>query len=129
MLFLTVIHHYLLWHFSRAFLEIFHVWLNFLWFVIHFFSIPQLLKTWFSPWKRITVERGQAWNLEDLAGYIIVNFLSRVIGAIMRTIVITMGVSATLCTVIAGFLIYTFWVIAPVAIIGLIGFGLVLIFS
>lgn len=127
MLFLSVVHHYLFWHYSHAFLEIFHVWFNFLWFIVHFFSLPQLLRTWISPWKRMTENRGDKWNLEDLAAFIIVNLISRIIGFIIRTAVIVVGFSCLIFAVVAGFAVYLFWIAAPFVIIGLIGFGITLL--
>jgi len=123
MLFLSIVHHYLLWHYSRAFLEIFHVWLNFLWFIVHFFSIPQLLRSWVSPWKRIIEARGNKWSLEDLASFIIIGFISRLIGFILRTTLICIGTICLLLTVVGGFLVYLFWLTAPLAIIALLVFG------
>lgn len=129
MLWLSIMHHYLLWHYSRAFYEIFHVWLNLLWFVVHFFSIPQLLKSWVAPWKRMTEGRGEKWDLEDLAGYIIIGLLSRIIGFIVRTLVILAGLISLFCMVIGGFVFYTFWVAAPILTLVTFGLGLVFLFS
>ena len=124
MLFLSIVHHYLLWHYSRAFLEIFHVWLNLLWFVVHFFSLPQLVRTWISPWKRIIEPRGNKWNLEDLAGYIVIGIISRLIGFILRTALIIIGTTCLLACIVSGFVLYLFWIVAPLAIIALFTFGL-----
>lgn len=127
MLFLSVAHNYLLWHYTRAFGEIFHVWMNFIWFVIHFFSIPQLMHSWFSPWKRMVEGRGQKWNLEDLAGFIIIGLLSRIIGAILRTAIIFVGLISLFVTIVGGFAVYLFWLGAPLILIGLLGFGITII--
>lgn len=127
MLFLSIINHYLLWHYTRAFAELFHLWMNFLWFTIHFFSIPQLMRSWFSPWKRIVEERGNTWNFEDLAGYIVIGFFSRLIGFILRTIIISIGLVALTLLLVSGVAVYLFWVLAPFIIIGLFGFGITLL--
>ena len=129
MFFLSIAHHYLLWHYSRAFLEIFHVWLNLLGFVIQYFSIPQLIRSWFAPWKRMTEGRGETFNLEDLAGFVIINIISRIIGTILRTIIIFIGLVSLLITILGGFLVYVFWVVAPLVIISLLGFGLTMLIS
>lgn len=129
MLFLSVVHHYLLWHYSRAFLEIFHVWLNLMWFIVHFFSLPQLLRSWLAPWRRMSEGRGNKWSFEDLAAFLIIGLLSRLIGFILRTCVIVAGLVALTLTVIGGFAVYLFWVVAPLAIIVLIGFGITLLFA
>lgn len=127
MLFLSMLHHYLLWHYSRAWMEMFHVWSNLLWFVVKFFSLPQLMLSWFSPWKRMTEGRGNKWNLEDLAGYIIIGLLSRIVGAIMRTIVIFIGLVSLSLVLIGGVVTFVFWAAAPLVIISLLGFGITLL--
>lgn len=127
MLFLSIAHNYLLWHYSRAFLEIFHVWLNFLWFVVHFFSIPQLMRSWVAPWKRMVEQRQKEWDLEDLAGVVIIGFLSRLIGFVIRSAIILVGMIALLVVVISGFVTYVFWVAAPVIIVALLVVGITLL--
>lgn len=129
MLFTSMLHHYFLWHYTKAFTEILHVWSNLFWFVVNFFSLPQLLKSFFSPWRRIVEERGETFNMEDLAGFILIGLISRVIGMLMRTIVILTG-SILLLTLCIGIVaVYLFWLVAPVAIFGLIIYGVILIFS
>jgi len=123
MMFLTILHHYLLWHYSQAYLQFFNVWKNLLWFIVHFFSIPQLMRSWLAPWKRITEERTKAWDLEDLFGSIVINIISRIIGAIMRTAVIIIGTISLVCTFACGLLVYLIWTIAPALIVFMIILG------
>lgn len=129
MLFISIVKNYFVWHYTRAFMEIFHVWLNLMWFVVHLFSIPQLLKTWFSPWKRMVEVRGNRWNFEDLAGYVVVGLLSRVVGFLVRTVIIVAGLISLTFVVITGFATYTFWLVAPILIIILFGSGVLLLIS
>lgn len=129
MLFLSIVSNYMLWHYSRAFLEIFHVWFNFIWFTVHFFSIPQLMGSWFSPWKRIVEERGNRWDFEDLAGFVIIGLLSRIVGFFIRTIVIASGLISLFFVVVCGFATYVFWLAAPLFIIALISIGLTILFT
>ncbi len=128
MLFLTIIRHYLLWHYTEAYKELFTVSRDLLWFVVHFFSIPQLLKTLLSPWRRIVEEKKKSWNLEDFASRILINILSRIIGAIMRLLVIVIGlVCLTVMLVLVTALCVT-WVLLPVIIIGCFVLGVVYLF-
>jgi hypothetical protein len=129
MLFISILHHYILWHYTRAFPEIWHVWKNLFWFNINFFSLPQLLRSYFSPWKRMTEDRGQTFNFEDLAGFVIINLISRIIGMILRTIIITAGVIVLLLLTLGIVLTYVFWLLAPLLIVACMYYGLVLIFS
>ncbi len=129
MLFVSMVRHYFIWHYSRAFSEIFHVWLNLLWFVIHLFSIPQLIRSWISPWKRITEERRRRWSFEDLAGVLIIGLLSRIIGFIIRSVIICVGLVFLLLEVILGLAFYIAWIVMPILITSLIIFGITLIFT
>ncbi len=126
-MFLTILHHYLLWHYSRAYIQFFNVWKNLLWFIVKFFSIPQMLRSWISPWKRITEDRKKAWNIEDMAGSFVINILSRFIGAIMRTVVIISGIFSLLVTFVGGLVTYLIWTVAPALIVFLIILGIVYI--
>ncbi len=129
MLFLSIMHHYILWHYTTAFSEILHVWKNLLWFTYNFFSLPQMFKSYFSPWKRMTEERGNTFNFEDLAGFIIINLISRIIGMILRTIIISVGLLAILVLILAIIITYIFWIFAPILLVACLYYGLVLIFS
>ena len=129
MLFLSIVQHYLLWHYSRAFLEILHVWRNFLWFWIHFFSLPELITNWLAPYKRMVEERHEAWDLEDLAGTVIIGLFSRLVGGLVRTVLIFCGLICLLMTILFGIMVYAFWLAAPVAIITLLTLGISLIIA
>ena len=129
MIFTSIISDYFRWHYSRAFGELFHVWLNFLWFVIHFFSLPQLSRSLFSPWKRMTEEKQGGFSFEGLATYLIVNLLSRVVGFLMRGSVIALGLLVLALTISAGLITIVLWVTAPVVIVASLGIGVTLLIT
>ena len=129
MLFLSVIHDYFVWHYTRAFKELFHVWLNSLWFIVHFFSIPQLAKAWFAPFKRITEAKRPGLNFEDLAGYVIINLMSRIVGAILRTVLIGLGILFIVLAVALGFSFTLVWILLPVIIVTALVLGISFLFS
>jgi len=124
MLFASIISDYFVWHYTKAWFLMWGVWRNFLWFVIHFFSLPQLMRSWFAPFKRITEERGERFNLEDLAGFVIIGLLSRLVGAIIRTVIIALGVVTLMLTVVGGFVTYLVWALVPFIILGLLGMSI-----
>ena len=129
MLFTSILHHYLIWHYSYAFTQIAHVWSNLFWFTFHFFSIPQLLRSYIAPWKRMTEDRGNTFSFEDMAGFIIINLISRIIGMILRTIIIGAGLVAILVLCVGIIATYVFWVCAPALLIACMYYGFVLMFS
>ena len=120
---MAILHHYVVWHYTQAFFQFFNIWRNLIWFVVHFFSLPDLLRSWIAPWKRITETRAKAWDVEDFIGTIIINLLSRIIGFIMRTIVIILGTFSLFATLIGGVGGLLVWVVAPALIIFLLILG------
>ena len=91
------------------------------------FSLPQLSRSWFAPYKRITESRGGHLDFESIASYVIINLLSRIVGGLVRTVLIAIGLLALVFVIGAGFVIYAFWMVAPLTIIGLLGMGLSLL--
>jgi hypothetical protein len=128
MLFLSLVHDYFVWHYSRAYREIFSVWLNLMWFVIHFFSIPLLLRSWFSPYKRITEERKRSLNFEDLVGYIVINLMSRIVGAMLRSFLIIIGLVLLCVIAIVGLAVHVLWIFLPLLLVTGLVIGVSLLF-
>jgi hypothetical protein len=128
MVFSLIVQDYFKWHYTRAFGELFHVWLNFLWFTIHFFSLPELIRSWASPWKRMVESKGEGFNLEAYISYIVINLLSRVIGFIARSFVISAGLLTLSLVIIIGISLYLVWILLPLSIVAsfVIGIGLLI---
>ena len=129
MLFIYILHHYFIWHYTNAFREILHIFSNLFWYVVNFFSLPQLTSSFFAPWKRITEKRGETFNFEDFASFIIVNLISRLIGMLFRTIIILIGIFALLLLCLCVVAIYLFWILAPLLMTGGLIYGIVFIFK
>jgi|AntRauTorckE6833_2_1112554.scaffolds.fasta_scaffold00414_20 hypothetical protein len=127
MLFTNLIKDYFVWHYSTAFREGLHIWKNFLWFVLHLFSISQLMKTWFAPWKRIREERNRAWDFKDFASSLFIDLLSRLIGFLIRTVFILVGSLFLLFTLIFGLGVMISWFVLPVLPITLIFLGIAIL--
>ncbi len=125
---LLILPGYFLWHYTLAFRDIWHLWMNAFWTINRVFSIPLLLQTLFSPWKRIIETDGKKFDLEDWAGRKLVNLMSRLVGAMVRMSVIVTGLVSMLATFILGLCLYMFWVVAPVVIAILFMSGVYLLF-
>jgi len=128
MFFASVIRDYFIWHYGRAWFQLWGLWRNFMWFGAHFFSLSQLARSWIAPFKRITEQKSQGWNAEDFASYILINLLSRVVGAIARTAIIFAGLCVLCAGALAGIAITVLWALLPLVIIGLLGMSLSLFF-
>lgn len=126
MIFSIIIGDYVRWHYSRAFGELFHLWFNFLWFVIHFFSLKELVVSLFAPWRRMVEEKKRGWSLEDMMSYIIINLLSRVVGFIMRASVVIVGLVCLTITIVTGAVTFLLWLFLPALVVAtlLAGFAL-----
>jgi len=116
MLFLTFAHHYLWWHYTQAIFELLHVYRNFVWFFARFFSLTELFGSLFAPFRRITEDAGRPWNLEDLAARIIINTISRIIGAIIRSVLIFCGLIVLTLLTTSLLVVLVAWFFAPALI-------------
>jgi ATP-dependent Clp protease ATP-binding subunit ClpC len=71
--------------YKKLILNFFEFWSNIFIFLPYFFSVSQLLKTFFYPWKNLIIEKKeQGFSLSQWLERHFTNLISRVIGAIMR---------------------------------------------
>ncbi len=124
MLFLTITQHYLRWHYTQGLGELLHLYRNFWWFINRLFSIPQLFTSLLAPFRRITETRRERWSFEDLAGRIVINTLSRLIGAAIRSVLLLIGLLTLAGISTIAFILIVTWFIAPALIILSILYGL-----
>ncbi|OHA26650.1 MAG: hypothetical protein A3D52_03135 [Candidatus Taylorbacteria bacterium RIFCSPHIGHO2_02_FULL_44_36] len=115
---------YLVWHYSEALADWWRIVGNFVWFFFHMFSIGLLLRTLFSPFKRMQEERKKGgFKFEDWGGAIIINVLMRLIGFGVRTMLIAVGAIFILFTILIGVTAFVLWLVLPLAVTFLLVFG------
>jgi len=102
--------------------------MNIFWVTNRIFSLPLMFRTLFSPWKRIIETEGEKFDLEDWAERKVVNIMSRLVGAMVRLVVILIGLVSLMATLLLGIGWYVFWVMAPVVIAILFLSGVYLLF-
>lgn len=113
MIFMIFIH-YIIWHYSKALRDIVRIWRNFLIGWWNFFSIGLLAKTLIVPWKRtVTLKASPGFDLKEFLGRASWNLFARLIGLIIRTFFISIGLLIELGTMILGILFLIFWVTLP----------------
>lgn len=116
--------HYVTWHYSGGVASYLSVWRNFLWFAYHFFSIPVLFRTLFSPFQKLNEEYKRTLDLGYIAQVMIVNVLMRLVGAGARSFIILMGLVTLVVIAAVGAALFVVWLMLPLALFTLVLLGL-----
>lgn len=121
-----IIPQYIVWHFFEAPKAIALAWKNFLVFGVNYFSIPTLISTFFSHFHKYYYPYGNRWDIGQWIEALVFNFISRVIGAILRAIFIVIGIIFEALIFIFGALALLVWILLPVILISglIIGAGI-----
>lgn len=104
---------YLEWHFMDRPKAIFEGWMNFLKFNLNYWSVPVLLKTYFSHWRRYQYSYGKGFNFGRYLEAFSFNIISRVIGAFMRSFLIISGLFTEFFIFAFGLFVFLLWLILP----------------
>jgi len=120
---------YLIWHFFDVPKGILEAWRNFLLFNLNYFSIPLLFKTLFSHWRRYRYSYGRRFDLGRYFEAFTFNLISRGLGAVVRVILILIGLLVEFFIILAGAIIFLGWLILPVLLIAGLIFGIKIIFK
>ena len=81
----------LVWQFFDVPKAILIAWKNFLLFNLNYFSIPLLLRTYFSHWHKYSYSYEKVFEFWKNIEVFVFNMMSRIIGAILRTFFIIIG--------------------------------------
>ena len=93
-------------------------WFNCLRFYLKFFSIIILLKTLFAPWKKYEWTRQtRGFNPKEALKVHFSNLISRILGAIVRGIMIFIGLLVELIVFFVGVGIIIIWFLLPIIMI------------
>lgn len=112
------------WHFFQAPKSIAKIWRNFLWFNLNYFSAAFLLKTLFSPWKKISWSYGRGFDAGRYASVFLSNLISRILGAIVRIFIIFISLILEVFIFIAGLVAILIWIFLPAFLILGFWFGI-----
>jgi len=118
----------LIWQFFDAPKAILIGWKNFLLFNLNYFSIPLLLRTYFSHWHRYSYSYERVFEFWKNIEVFVFNMMSRIIGAILRTFFIIIGATVEVAIVIIGLIILLIWLVLPFILIFGLLFGIKLLF-
>lgn len=84
-------------------------------YLINMFSVVGILKTLFSPWKKMVSDRGK--GIEGLKLWLIDNMVSRAVGFIVRLFMLIFFVVSFIVLVFFSLLALMFWIFMPLYII------------
>src|SRR3989344_368016 len=110
------------WHFFEMPKFLFLVWKNYILFFLDYFSIPLLLMTLFSPWRKNKDSYSGGFDIGKFFSSFIYNVFSRLIGMFLRLILIVIGIMAQIFVIIFGVFIIIVWVLMPFVLIGVVLF-------
>jgi len=119
---------YVKWHYTRAVVDILHIWGNMIYFFYNLFSVKLMFTTLFSKWRRLGEERETtALDIGETASVFLVNTVMRIVGALMRFSLIIAGLISITATLVIGFAVFVLWFVMPIVIVVLISAGIYLI--
>lgn len=106
------------WYYSGGIEEFLEVWKNFLRFCLYYFSLRELFLTLFYPWRKdIAFRDWRGWNPAKLAGIIFNNAFARLMGFIVRSLVIAAGLFFLAATFALGALLLVWWLAWPLLLL------------
>jgi hypothetical protein len=111
------------WEFFEIPGNILKNWGNFLRFNLNYFSVPLLLKTFFSPWRRYKWFYPRGLKIGRYLEVFFSNLLSRFLGAIIRFSLIIIGLLTEIFVILGGIILFFGWLILPALLIAGLIFG------
>ncbi|MEK7621656.1 MAG: hypothetical protein AAB415_00590 [Patescibacteria group bacterium] len=124
----TLFGRYFAWHYTTGLADCLRLVANFLWFGYHFFSVPVITRTLFSPWRRLGESYRKGFDPERILETLIVNILMRLFGFLIRIIWLMLAFSVIILIFSLGICVAVFFFLAPVVILGSFIVGFYLLF-
>lgn len=115
--------HYIVWHYSIAIRDIFSLWGDSLWFLWNYFSIRQLTKTFFTPFKRLGESAVNFFDFFNYFSAVIITLLMRVVGVVIRSAIILLGIISIILDLVIGLAFLIVWLIMPAVLTFLFAVG------
>jgi len=113
----NIISLWFIWYFFEMPQNILKAWKNSLLFNLNYFSIFLLLRTLFSHWKRYSWKRGRGFNIGEYFNVLFSNLMSRFMGAIVRSVLILIGLIFEVFIILFGIVIFLGWFILPILLV------------
>lgn len=125
---LLIVPHYIAWHYSRGITSYLGRWRDFLWFGWNFFSIGILFKTLLTPFERLG-EKSKKFDPEKMLEALATTLIMRVVGLVVRSFFIALGLLSLLAMIIFGALGFLLWLSLPFVLLAMLITGVIAFFS
>ncbi len=105
---------FLTWHYTKGLRIYLEGWKYLLGYLNHNFSLPLLLTTLFSPWKRLIDDNNTpGFDPRRIFEQITFNLISRGVGAVVRLILFLCGLVLMFIALVAGCVGFMLWLLIP----------------
>lgn len=108
---------YIIWYCFEVSKKILGALKNFLAFNLQFFSIFELLKTFFAPWRRYSFSYPRGFDVGKYVEVFFSNLISRILGAIMRSFLIILGLVVEVLILFLGAIVFFAWLLLPFVLV------------
>lgn len=119
---------YLTWHYTTGLRATAFLTLAYPAAFLDYFSVPHLSRTLFSTWHHDLMSYGRGFDPADFVWILAGNILSRLVGSIVRTITIAIGIFVSAVAFFIRALFLFLWIFLPVLIPFFFLRGLLLLF-
>ncbi len=113
---------YIVWHYTTAIKDMKRVTDNLLWFIFNFFSMDILLKTLFSPWRKL--DKDETVKKPSFFSNLLVNILMRISGFVIRVSTLLFGLATFVLACIVFIFGFLIWVSLPFLSVILLLYGI-----
>ena len=121
---------YVIWHYGKSVRDFFALWGNLFWFGYHFFSMKLLARTLFAPYRQFHQQYDlKNLQLTTLGQDIVLNLFMRLLGMVLRCIVLAVGLAFEVIILAAGIVFFAVWLLLPILIPGMALGGLWLLLA
>jgi hypothetical protein len=118
---------YIHWHYGRAVYSLISIWKDFLIFTFEYFSLNKTFANFFQPWKRLNSEYPKNFDLKIYLSTFMVNMIVRIIGMLMRALLIVVGLASCLFMLLLYPLVLIIWLALPFLIVFIFIGGIILL--
>ena len=106
------------WYYGESVPGIFRFWRNFVRVTLRFFAISWHVTNFFRPWKQMALGYDEhGFNIKVFISSLNYNVVSRLIGMVIRTVLIVWGVISVLFLAIVGAVITIVWALLPIGLL------------